>query len=41
MTQEERLKNAMQNPKVQEILADPIMQQILQQMTTDPAAARE
>lgn len=34
-------KAAMENPEVQEILGDPIMQQILQQMQTDPGAARE
>lgn len=38
---EETQKAAMENPEVQEVLGDPIMQQILQQMQTDPAAAQE
>ncbi|KAI8988219.1 hypothetical protein BDF20DRAFT_854519 [Mycotypha africana] len=38
---EETLKRAAQDPEVQRILADPVMQQILQQMQADPAAAQE
>lgn len=34
-------KNARDNPEVQAVLGDPIMQQILQQMQSDPAAAKE
>ena len=41
LSQEERAKRGMQDPKVQEIMADPVMRQILEQMSTDPAAARE
>ena len=41
MTQEERAKEAMKNPRVQEILADPVMRLILEQMSTDPQAAQE
>ncbi|KAI3656961.1 hypothetical protein MP638_004192 [Amoeboaphelidium occidentale] len=41
LSQEEKLKRAMQNPKVQEILADPVMRQILEQMSTNPEAARD
>ncbi|KAJ3128332.1 hypothetical protein HK098_004741 [Nowakowskiella sp. JEL0407] len=38
---EEALKQAMSNPEVQAILADPAMNAILQQMQTDPAAVRD
>lgn len=38
---EEIRKRAMQNPEVQEILADPAMQLILQQMQKDPKALQE
>jgi stress-induced-phosphoprotein 1 len=38
---DERAKRAMNDPKVQEILSDPVMRQILEQMSTDPAAARD
>lgn len=41
MSQEERAKNAMRDPKVQEILADPVMRQLLEQMSTNPAAAKD
>ncbi|ORZ41741.1 stress-induced protein sti1-like protein [Catenaria anguillulae PL171] len=41
MSKEERAKKAMQDPEVQAILADPVMQQMLQQMQQDPGAARE
>ena len=39
-TKEEVQKEAMKNPEVQAILADPVMQQILQQMQTDPMVHR-
>ncbi|KAJ3099654.1 Hsp90 cochaperone [Phlyctochytrium bullatum] len=38
---EETLKRAMNDPEVQKILGDPVMQSILQQMKEDPAAAAE
>ncbi|KAJ3069119.1 Hsp90 cochaperone, partial [Quaeritorhiza haematococci] len=38
---EEIMKRAMADPEVQGILADPVMQQILQQMQTDPAAVKD
>jgi len=41
LSEEERMKNAMKSPEVQEILSDPVMRQILSQMTTDPSAARD
>jgi stress-induced-phosphoprotein 1 len=34
-------KRAMQDPEVQEILSDPAMQLILQQMQKDPKALQE
>ncbi|KAI9203058.1 uncharacterized protein BJ171DRAFT_460857 [Polychytrium aggregatum] len=37
----ETQKRAMQDPEVQEILADPVMQTILQQMQQDPRAAND
>ncbi|KAG1054530.1 hypothetical protein G6F43_003466 [Rhizopus delemar] len=40
-SQEEILKRAAQDPEVQRILSDPVMQQILQQMQEDPKAAQE
>ncbi|KAI9278845.1 hypothetical protein BDA99DRAFT_531578 [Phascolomyces articulosus] len=40
-SQEEALKRAAQDPEVQRILGDPVMQQILQQMQQDPQAAQE
>jgi stress-induced-phosphoprotein 1 len=40
-SREETEKLAQSNPEVQAVLGDPIMQQILQQMQTDPSAARE
>ncbi|GAN01732.1 conserved hypothetical protein [Mucor ambiguus] len=40
-SQEETLKRAAQDPEVQRILGDPVMQQILQQMQEDPKAAQE
>jgi len=40
MTREERAQHAMKNPEIQQILGDPIMQQILQQMQQDPASAQ-
>lgn len=39
--QEETLRRAAQNPEIREILQDPVMAQILQQMQTDPRAAQE
>lgn len=41
MSDEERAKAAMQDPEVQEILADPAMRVILSQMQSDPKAAAE
>lgn len=38
---EERRKRAMQDPEIQQILADPAMQMILKQMQEDPTALRE
>jgi stress-induced-phosphoprotein 1 len=38
---EELLRKAMQDPEVAQILQDPIMNQILAQMQTDPGAVRE
>lgn len=38
---EERAKAAMNNPEIQEILKDPAMQVILEQMQKDPTAAQE
>lgn len=38
---EARRKMAMQNPEVQQIMTDPAMQLILQQMQENPAAIRE
>jgi stress-induced-phosphoprotein 1 len=40
-SQEEALKRAAQDPEIQRIISDPIMQQILQQMQADPKAAQE
>lgn len=40
-TDEERLRNASQNPEIREILTDPVMMQILKQMQEDPRAAAE
>lgn len=40
-TPEETLKRAAQDPEVQRILSDPVMQQILQQMQENPMAAQE
>ncbi|KAJ1730125.1 Hsp90 cochaperone [Coemansia biformis] len=41
LTPEEALKRAQANPKIASILANPVMQNILQQMQADPRAARE
>ncbi|KAJ2363947.1 Hsp90 cochaperone, partial [Coemansia sp. RSA 2611] len=41
ITPEEALKNAQANPKVASLLGNPVMQNILQQMQSDPRAARE
>lgn len=43
-TEEERqeaLKKAQTDPEIQRIMADPVMQQILQQMQSNPAAIQE
>ncbi|KAJ1954852.1 Hsp90 cochaperone, partial [Dipsacomyces acuminosporus] len=40
-TPEEALKRAQANPKISGLLSDPVMQNILQQMQSDPRAARE
>lgn len=41
MSEEQRAEEAMKNPEVAEIMADPAMRQILQQMQDNPSAARE
>lgn len=41
MSDEERAKQAMQNPEIQEILGDPTMRLILKQMESDPKAMME
>ncbi|KAI9144276.1 stress-induced-phosphoprotein 1-like protein [Paraphysoderma sedebokerense] len=38
---EEAAKQAMQDPEIQAILGDPVMQQILSQMQSDPGAVRD
>lgn len=38
---EEVLKRAMDNPDVQKIMNDPVMQTILKQMQTEPGAYKE
>lgn len=40
MSDEERSEMAMKDPEVQEILSDPVMRTILQQMQTDPGALK-
>ncbi|KAK9717136.1 Hsp90 cochaperone [Basidiobolus ranarum] len=40
-SREETLKRAANDPEVQQILADPVMNQILQQMQEDPKAAQD
>lgn len=40
-SEQERLENAMRDPEIQEILSDPAMRQILEDMKTSPAAAKE
>jgi stress-induced-phosphoprotein 1 len=37
----ETLERAMRNPEIQEILSDPVMRQILEDMQSDPKAAQE
>jgi len=37
----ETLERAMKNPEVQEILSDPVMRQILEDMQSDPKAAQD
>ncbi|KAJ2653595.1 Hsp90 cochaperone [Coemansia sp. RSA 1250] len=41
ITPEEAMKRAQENPKIASLLANPVMQNILQQMQSDPRAARE
>jgi len=41
MSDEERREMAFKDPEIQAILADPVMQNILQQMTTDPGAVKD
>ncbi|KAJ2078626.1 Hsp90 cochaperone [Coemansia sp. RSA 988] len=41
LSPEEALKRAQENPRIASILANPVMQNILQQMQSDPRAARE
>lgn len=41
MSEEQRAEEALKNPEVAEIMADPAMRQILQQMQENPSAARE
>ena len=41
MTPEQRMQQAMRDPKVQEIMGDPVMRQLLEQMSQDPNAARD
>ena len=38
---EEWMKQAMENPEIQDILRDPAMRMILEQMQENPSAARE
>lgn len=38
---EQSRQDALKNPEVQQILGDPVMQQILRQMQEDPSAIRE
>lgn len=40
-SREEVSKKAMENPEIREIMGDPVMQQILQQMQTNPAAMQD
>jgi stress-induced-phosphoprotein 1 len=40
-SEEEILKRASQDPEIREILSDPVMKQILQDMQTDPKAAAQ
>uniref|UniRef100_A0AC35TGC4 Stress-induced-phosphoprotein 1 n=1 Tax=Rhabditophanes sp. KR3021 TaxID=114890 RepID=A0AC35TGC4_9BILA len=40
-TEEETRERALKDPEIQKILSDPAMQAILQQMSTDPTAARD
>ena len=41
LSDEDRAKQALQDPEVREIMADPVMQTILDQMSKDPQAAQE
>ena len=40
-SQEERARAAMSDPEVQQIMGDPAMRLILEQMQSDPKALRE
>jgi stress-induced-phosphoprotein 1 len=41
LSDEDRAKQALQDPEVREIMADPVMQTVLDQMSKDPTAAQE
>lgn len=41
MSDEERYANAVKDPEIQQILSDPVMRQILEQMQNDPKAAQD
>eukprot|EP00038_Savillea_parva_P007823 m.172759 g.172759 ORF g.172759 m.172759 type:complete len:337 (-) comp13580_c0_seq1:303-1313(-) len=41
LSREERAQRAMQDPEIQAIMGDPVMQQILKQMQEDPGAVQE
>eukprot|EP00035_Acanthoeca_spectabilis_P020054 m.430932 g.430932 ORF g.430932 m.430932 type:complete len:337 (+) comp17231_c0_seq1:204-1214(+) len=41
LSREERAQRAMQDPEIQGIMGDPVMQQILKQMQEDPSAVQE
>lgn len=40
-SQEERAKDALKDPEIQEIMGDPVMRQILEQMQSDPKAVQD
>jgi len=41
MTREEKAQRAMQDPEIQQILADPVMRSILEQMQSNPSSAQD
>lgn len=41
LTREERAQRSMQDPEIQAIMGDPVMQQILKQMQEDPSSVQE